>query len=320
MNITVGHNAIVEATEKLTNWERWGKDDQIGTLNLVSPADIVAAARLIRKGKVFAMGLPLDKNGPQRGTFDGPPRWNPIHTMLATGTDGLAGRYDEKPRIRYADDAINMPIQCATHWDALGHVFYGDTMYNGYSAALVDSLGVHKNGIEHTKDRMVGRGVLLDVARYKGVDSLDNGYGVTNDDLDGAAKKFGVEVKPGDFVIVRTGHMERVLAEGDWGTYAGGDAPGVKFENCYWSHAKDIAAICTDTWGAEVRPNETSETAQPWHQVVIPAMGLTMGEMFNVSELAADCAEDGVYEFFFCAPPLIITGGTGSPINPQAIK
>lgn len=320
MDIKVGIAAIDEATEKLSNWNRWGKEDQIGTLNLVEPQDIVAAAKLIKKGRVFAMGLPLDKNGPQRGTFDGPPRWNPIHTMLATGTDALAGRYDEKPKIRYADDAINMPVQCATHWDALGHVFYGDTMYNGYPISLVDAQGVHKNGIEHTKAKMVGRGVLLDVARYKGADYLENGYAISNNDLDETAKQQGVEIRKGDFVLVRTGHMERVQKAGDWGTYAGGDAPGVKFENCYWCHEKDIAAICTDTWGVEVRPNGTTETAQPWHQVVIPAMGLTMGEMFALGELAKDCAEDRVYEFFFCAPPLVITAGTGSPINPLAVK
>jgi kynurenine formamidase len=117
--------------------------------------------------------------------------------------------------------------------------------------------------------------------------------------------------------------MERCLKEGEWGGYAGGDAPGVKFENCYWCQQKEIAAICSDTWGVEVRPNECNgpnEPNQPWHWVVIPAMGLCMGEMFYLKDLAADCAEDGVFEFFFCGPPLIITGATGSPLNPQAIK
>ena len=114
--------------------------------------------------------------------------------------------------------------------------------------------------------------------------------------------------------------MERCLKEKNWGTYAGGHAPGVRFENCYWCQEKEIAAICSDTWGVEVRPNETKEVNQPWHWVVIPAMGLTMGEMFYVKELAEDCDADGIYEFFFCGSPLIITGGTGSPLNPQAIK
>ncbi len=114
--------------------------------------------------------------------------------------------------------------------------------------------------------------------------------------------------------------MERCLKAGDWGAYAGGPAPGVRFENCYWCQDKQIAGICSDTWGVEVRPNETKDVNQPWHWVVIPAMGLTMGEMFYVKELAEDCDADGIYEFFFCGAPLIITGGTGSPLNPQAIK
>ena len=116
MDIKVGKAAIEEASKKLSNWGRWGKDDQIGTLNHVTPEHIANAAKLIRTGKVFALGIPLDRNGPQTGLFGG--RWNPIHTMLATGTDAVAGRQDTVPNIRYADDAINMPVQCATHWDA----------------------------------------------------------------------------------------------------------------------------------------------------------------------------------------------------------
>jgi kynurenine formamidase len=166
---------------------------------------------------------------------------------------------------------------------------------------------------------MVGRGVLLDVARFKDVECLPDGYGISNGELDACARAHKVAVGRGDFVIIRTGQLEKCLKQG-WGTFAGGDAPGVKFENCYWCQEKQIAAICSDTWGVEVRPNETMEANQPWHWVVIPAMGLTMGEMFYVKELAENCACDGVYEFFFCGPPLVITGATGSPINPQAIK
>ncbi|TCT03985.1 cyclase family protein [Aquabacter spiritensis] len=318
MDIKVGKAAIAEASQKLSNWGRWGKDDEIGTLNHVTPEHIVEATKLVKKGKAFALGIPLGASGPQNGLFGG--RWNPIHTMLATGTDAIAGRFDETNKIRYADDALNMPVQAATHWDSLGHIFYEDKMYNGFEAKLVDSGGVHKNGIEHTRNKMIGRGVLLDVARYKKVDYLEDGYGIPNDELDAVAKAQGVEIRKGDFVIIRTGQMEQRLKTGEWGGYAGGDAPGVKFENCYWSQEKEIAAICSDTWGVEVRPNETSEVFQPWHWVVIPAMGLTMGEIFYLKELAEDCAADGVYEFMFCGPPLVITGGTGSPINPQAIK
>lgn len=314
----VDKTAIHRAARDLSNWGRWGEDDQVGTLNNVAPEDVVAAGRLIRKGKVFALALSL-KEPIQSGLFGG--RWNPIHTMLATGTDAAAGNQDHPaPYLRYADDAINMPCQASTQWDALCHIFLDDRMYNGFDARLVDARGARKLGIEHVRDKMVGRGVLLDIARFKGVDSLDDGYAITNGELDACAGAQGVEVRKGDFVIVRTGHQERCLARNDWSGYAGGAAPGLAFETCYWLREKDVAAICTDTWGCEVRPNETDEANQPWHWVVIPAIGISMGEIFYVKELAEDCAEDRIYEFFFCAPPLHLPGGAGSPINPQAVK
>jgi kynurenine formamidase len=314
-DIKVSKTAVDQAFKELSNWGRWGKDDRIGTLNHAGPEEVVAAARLVRRGKAFALGIPLGQSGPQRGLFG--KRWNPIHTMLATGTDALAGK---QGGLLYADDAINMPIQSATHWDSLGHIFYHDKMYNGHHASDVDSNGIGKLGIEHAKDRINGRGVLLDVARWKKVDCLEDGYGISNDDLDRCAAAQRVEIRKGDFVIVRTGQMEGCLKRGEWGGYAGGDAPGLKFESCYWLQEKQVAGVCSDTWGVEVRPNETKDVNQPWHWVVIPAMGLYMGEMFYLKELAEDCAKDKVYEFFFCGAPLVIPGGTGSPINPQAIK
>ena len=131
---------------------RWGADDEAGTLNNISAQDIINAARLIRKGKVFSLALNYDSNGPQNGLWDN--RFNPIHTMLATGTDAVAGR-QESIGIRYADDMVSMPLQCGTQWDALGHVFNGEKMWNGYDARLVDAGGAHKNGIEKVKDKMV---------------------------------------------------------------------------------------------------------------------------------------------------------------------
>lgn len=318
MEIEVGFKAIQDATDKLSNWGKWGDGDQIGTLNYVTPDMIVRAAGLIRKGKSFALGIPLDNTGPQSGLWGR--RFNPMHMMIQTGTDGILQKREENGLCNYADDVLTLCVQGATHWDALGHVFRDNKMYNGFDCALADSAGIAKNGIEHTKDRMAGRGVLLDIARFKGLDVLPDGYGISNDELDACAAAEGVTIGEGDFVIIRTGQMEDRLKAGDWGGYAGGDAPGVKFENCYWSHDKKIAAICSDTWGVEVRPNESKEAEQPWHWVVIPAMGLTMGEMFYLKDLAEDCAADGVYEFFFTAPPLIITGGSGSPINPQVYK
>jgi kynurenine formamidase len=239
--------------------------------------------------------------------------------MLATGTDAVAGNQDAGG-LRYADDMVSLPLQCGTQWDALGHIFYDDKMWNGYDARLVDSNGAQKNGIENVKDRMIGRGVLLDVARHEGVDVLADGTAVTNEDLDATAKAQGVEIRRGDFVICRTGQMEQRLKDRDWGGYAGGDAPGLAFETAEWIHEKEIAAICCDTWGCEVRPNETKDASQPWHWVVIPMIGISMGEIFYLKDLAEDCLADGVYEFLFLAPPLPITKAVGSPINPMAVK
>lgn len=306
-----------QTAERCKNWGRWGPEDEAGTLNFITPQDVVAAGQLIRRGKVFSLGLNFDRTGPQRGLWGN--RFNPIHTMLATGTDAVSGAQDQGG-LRYADDMVSLPMQCGTQWDALGHIFFDDKMWNGYDARLVDSNGAQKNSIDKVKDRMVGRGVLLDVARYLGVPFLEDGMAITNDDLEATARAQGVEVRRGDFVIVRTGQMEQRLDSGEWGGYAGGDAPGLAFETAEWIFRKEIAAICTDTWGCEVRPNETSDASQPWHWVVIPMIGITMGEIFYLRDLAADCAQDRVYEFLFCAPPLPVTRAVGSPINPMAIK
>ncbi|MEE8395540.1 MAG: cyclase family protein, partial [bacterium] len=263
--------------ERCKNWGRWGPDDEIGTLNFIQPEDVINAAGLIKKGKVFSLGLNFDRDGPQRGLWGN--RFNPIHTMLATGTDAVSGVQDAGG-IRYADDMVSLPLQCGTQWDGLGHIFYDDKMWNGYDARLVTSNGAQKNGIQNVKAKIAGRGVLLDVARAEGVDFLEDGIAITIEDLERTAGNQGVEVRRADFLIVRTGQIGQRLRDGEWGGYAGGDAPGLAFETAEWIYKKEIAAICTDTWGCEVRPNETDEASQPWHWVVIPMIGITMGEIF----------------------------------------
>ncbi len=153
-----------------------------------------------------------------------------------------------------------------------------------------------------------------------GMDWLPDGFGVTNELLDQAEKHFGVSVGRGDFLLVRTGQMEAKLAAKTWDGYSGGNAPGLAFETLDWLHAKEVAAIATDTWGVEVRPNQTADAAQPWHWIAIPIIGLSVGEIFYLGELSEDCASDKRYEFMFVAPALPITGGVGSPVNPLAIK
>ncbi len=318
----VTRDDLAIAAERFKNWGKWGPDDEIGTLNYTQPEDIVRAASLVQKGKVISLALNFDQNGPQgaKSKYPSMGRINPLHLMLRTGTDAYAGVLDSRG-IRAADDIVVMPLQCGTQWDGLGHVFYEDSMWNGYDCREVTSAGAQKAGIEKTKNKMVGRGVFLDVARAHGVDALDDGYAITSADLDSTAKKQGVEVGRGDYVIVRTGQMETKLKARNWDGYPGGDAPGFSFETLEWVHGKQIAALASDTWGCEVRPNESvTGINQPWHWITIPIIGLTMGEIFHVADLAADCAADGRYEFLFVAPAIPITGAVGSPTNPLAIK
>jgi kynurenine formamidase len=312
---------IRAAAERLKNWGRWGANDEIGTLNYTRPADIVAAARLVRKGTVISLALPYDSRGPQGGKSKYPPvgRFNPVHLMLRTGTDAYSGVLDSR-KIRSADDIVIMPMQCGTQWDGLGHVFYGDQMWNGYDCRTVTSAGAQKCGIEKTKEKMVGRGVMLDIPRMLGQERLPDGFAITSKLLDRAESHFRVEVRRGDYLLVRTGQMEAMLAADTWDGYSGGDAPGLAFETLDWLHTKQVAAIATDTWGAEVRPNQTDEANQPWHWISIPIIGLTVGEIFYLASLAKDCDADKCYEFLFVAPALPVTGAVGSPVNPLAIK
>jgi kynurenine formamidase len=316
-------DTIREFCRRHSNWGRWGEDDERGTLNHVTAADIAGAARLVRGGRAISLAVPFDEDGPQRGTFN---RFNPIHLMTRDGADAIAGTsvrdfYGGQDRhFRGTDDMVIMPLQCGTQWDALGHVVFENQIYNGYGADQVSSKGALRNDVCNAAGAMVGRGVLLDLPRTQGVPWLEPGTPVSGADLDAAARLAGVEVGRGDFVLVRTGAIAEVRSRGSWGDYAGGDAPGLGLASIDWVAERQIAAIATDTWGMEVRPNETPDVFQPLHIVFIVHLGLWIGEIWDLEALASDCAQDGVYEFLFCGPPLPFTRAVGSPVNPMAIK
>jgi kynurenine formamidase len=310
---------LEEYCERFRNWGRWGPDDEIGTLNFITPAAIAGACRLVTAGKVFALGIPLQREGPQSGTRQ---RFNPIHAMFRDGGDQPkdAAGVVEMQGYGGSDDWIVMPLQCVTQWDSLAHVFFEGKMWNGADATLVTSSGAARNGIHKTKDRIAGRGVLLDVARHKRVRALEPGYAITPDDLDATVAAQKVEVQRGDIVLVRTGHMSRYLDKGDWRHFDLDPSPGVSVRTAAWMHTREIAAVASDNYAVEVRPSELSPFRSPFHICAIPNMGLTLGEIFFLEDLAADCAADGRYAFLLVAPPLPVTGGVGTPINPYAMK
>ncbi|MFB7105595.1 cyclase family protein [Streptomyces hydrogenans] len=318
MNRTDPEGAIAKAAEECSNWGRWGEDDRLGTVNFLDEAKRREGAALVRRGVSFSLSQRFDINGPQKGWRR---RTNPVHTMLDTGTDAALGNQGLPHGIGGADDVIAMPLQCSTQWDGLGHIFDHGKAWNGRPAEqVVTSDGDQVTGIEHLAPHIAGRAVLLDVGRTVGEDGeLPDGFAITEEHLTATAEAHGVTVGRGDIVLVRTGQLARVRRDG-WGDYAGGAAPGLSFSTASWLHDSEIAAIATDTWGFEVRPNEFDHAFQPLHQVVIPHIGLLIGEMWDFEALAEDCAADGVYEFWLTAAPLPITGAVGSPVNPVAVK
>jgi kynurenine formamidase len=316
--------AIAAAAKRVSNWGRWGADDVLGTLNFLDEGKRREGAGLVRRGAAFSLAQRFEANGPQKGWRR---RTNPVHTMLSSGLDAEFGPEEFPHGLGGADDVIHMPLQASTQWDGLGHIFDHGTAYNGRRAStVVTSEGDLRTGIETAADRIVGRGVLLDIGRTVGASlgtpgELPDGFAITTEHLKSAIAVQGESsrVGRGDLLLVRTGHYTRARRDG-WGDYAGGPAPGMSFTTLDWLHQTEIAGIATDTWGVEVRPNEFDVAFQPLHQVAIPHMGLFLGEMWNLDELADDCAADGVYEFFLAAGPLPVTGAVGSPVNPIAVK
>jgi kynurenine formamidase len=206
----------------------------------------------------------------------------------------------------------------ATQWDSLGHVVHDGKIYNGYSAAEVSSRGARRNSIDKASDRIVSRGVLLDVPRHRGRQWLEPGQKIDSADLDRAAAAQGIDIAPGDIIVIRTGQLAMVRQRGRWDDYAGGPAPGLSLDSLDWIKGHSVAGVATDTWGAEVIPNETDEVFQPFHVIAIPYMGLLIGEIWDLESLAEACAGDGRYDFLLSALPLPVTGAVGSPINPMA--
>jgi kynurenine formamidase len=318
MSTDRGEARLREAADRFRNWGRWGPDDQAGTLNHISAEMVVAASRLVVRGAVFSLAIDFGESGPQKGFLR---RFNPMVFMLRDGDDAYAREMVGNPRgIGAADDVLLLPTQSATQWDALAHMFYDDRMWNGYDCRLVSSFGAERCDITAYRDRIVGRAVLLDVPRSMGVEWCEPGHAIGPAELEACLRSEGIDVGRGDILLLRTGQIARCRARGDWGDYAGGDAPGLSFDTLGWLFEREVAAVAGDTWGLEVRPNEITFVSQPWHRVALPQMGLCVGEIFDLEALAADCANDGVYEMFFCANPLPVTGSVGGPINPTAIK
>jgi kynurenine formamidase len=305
-----------ELIRKVSNWGRWGPDDELGTLNLITPEKRLQAAECVRSGTVLSLALELRSDLPQP---PGSGRLNLQHLMTETPADASAGS-----ETAWADDVLAMSIHAATHWDALSHVFHRGVMYNGRPASEVTSGGARANSIVPVADRLVTRGVLADVARHHGVDALARDHEVTVADLEAALDAQRAELLPGDVLLVRTGHFGRTAAAGDWVNFTEVHGrlplePGIGADCLPWLQEMGVAGIACDNWAVE-HLHADSGGRLPVHEVGIVHMGLLLGEMFQLDALAVACADDGRYDFLLAAGPLPVRGGVGGAVNPLAIR
>ncbi|CAN5538874.1 cyclase [Mycobacterium antarcticum] len=327
-------NDFRRAADDVRNWGRWGDDDEIGTLNFITSDKVAEAAGLVRKGRVISLGGDFGSSGPQ-GAFKF--RQNPVHVMTVDGGDAntlceYAPGWLRNPvardvsaffadnLFRFNDDMIVMPLQAATQWDALAHVYYEDKLYNGFPAGSVTSFGALHCGIDKVDAKgITSRGVLLDVVAHRGEESFCRpGKPITPAELDDIAAKQGVTIGRGDIVVVHTGWWTRFLATGD-GAEAGS---GLDWTCASWLHDHEVAAVAADNLMVEDPDpaNGVEGTFLPMHMLCLRDMGLMLGEYWDLGGLAADCSADGVYEFQLIAPPLKVVGAVGAPVSPIAIK
>jgi kynurenine formamidase len=322
--------SFTDLAARVSNWGRWGPDDQIGTLNLIDRAARLRGIAAVKEGSAFPLALPLSaEEGIQLGFIEG--RVNPTRTMVSVNE--VMG--DDPGWIAFSEDVVTLATQCATHWDGLGHAAYGAgpagrSLYNGVPASTITEAGASRLGV-HLITTLVSRGILLDVARTKGVEILEPGYPISPGDLDAACAFGRVAVEPGDVVLVRTGQMAHLALPGRPGL-AGGEpvrdlvaytwpgSPGLTMATAEWFHAHDVAAVAADTLPLEVYPCEDPDLFLPVHLLHLVEMGMTQGQNWFLDELADACASDGRYEFLLDATPLPFTNALGSPVAPVAVR
>ncbi len=286
-----------QSPNAVSNWGRWGATDERGTLNLLTPALVQRAAGLVKTGKVYSLSMPLEAEGPQ---------WPSRHKTWRVTT------FRNPPAERgSADDVVSMHSHSGTHMDALCHIWYDNQLYNGYSMPEhVTSTGATRNSIDNVPF-IVGRGLLLDIATWKGVDHLELGEAITAADLDACAAAQGVTVQAGDLILLRTGWMH--IFHSDRSLYNQGE-PGIDVSTIPWLKAHDIVAVCADNQAIEVF-SEMPPPQLPVHAAAIRDLGVYLVENLNLDALAAD----KVYECLLVIAPLPLTGGIGSPVNPIAL-
>jgi kynurenine formamidase len=316
-----------------SNWGKWGKDDEVGAVQYLDSAQVLRGIGAVEHGRVFTLGIPL--NNRSTGDPVAPGRYGPQHFMQRDKSHYECGKVHRTEAYgggESSEDSMLLPLHGTTHFDALGHVWYDDKLFNDFDAATTKG-GLDRCSIAPLAQHgVVGRGVLADICRFRNVPYLPGGSRITFDELKACLAQQKVTVQKRDILLIRTAWLD-VFYAGRKAEFYGDDAPkpersfnlvepGLTYEKemVQWFHDMEIPALCTDTMGNEQSFSETTQTHMPLHRALIRDQGMLFGEIFGLNELAEDCARDGKYDFMFMASPLKILQGTGSPVNPIVIK
>ena len=300
---TVTRETVDRWMRELSNWGRWGDDDQMGTLNLITPEKRKQAARLVRTG----VSVSLSRDTEKEEAIDNPSPFR--HTMLNTGANPVLGQFSvDTLEVSYHGYAH-------THMDALCHMFYEGRLYNGFSQQEITDKGAGKLGILNVKNGIFTRGILMDIPRLKGVPYLEPGTPIYPSDLDEWEKKAGVRVSSGDVVFIYTGRWARRDEKGPWDV--GQNMAGLYVSAAKWLKERDVAMIGSDA-GSDVVPSGVEGVLMPIHQLALIAMGTPIFDNCDLEALAEEARRQKRWEFLLTAAPIAVPGGTGSPLNPIA--
>jgi len=296
--------------EKLKNWNKWGKDDEKGTLNYITPDKIAAAAGLVKTGRTVSMAIPIE-------TAAGPDNPHPaIHYMANTHDVDIGSK-----GVGFATDFLGMQFHgdCHTHMDALCHISYRGQMYNGLPAAKVSVTGADCLDVTAYAHGVVGRGVLIDMPRYRGVKWLEPGEAVMAEEIEKVEKAQGVRLGEGDIMLFRTGQYRRRLTLGPWDVgYDGGGRAGLDPYSLLLLHERKVAAFLPEGDGETV-PSYVEDIQYPIHPLQVAAMGMFVADSLQMEELARVCEEEGRFDCMVVISPLRLPRGTGCPFNPIAV-
>lgn len=312
-----------------SNWGRWGDEDELGTLNHRSPESVLAGVAAVEKGEVYTLGVPVDRTGESAPAWPG--RGDPDQYMTVDEGHIRSGKIETPDGVGVSEDDIHLCTHTVTHFDALGHVWYNKELYNGFDAETTAG-GLEWCSIEPMASQgVVGRGVLLDIARHREVEYLPGNSEIPLAELEDCLDEQGVSLQSGDVILVRTGAYD-LFAEDPEAYVAEYESereelpnaalPGITYSDELLERfdEAEIAAYGTDTLAFEQSVSSETGSFHPLHPPALRDLGLCVCELQNLSELGAECADDGKYEFLYVGAPLPVRFGTAGPANPIVIK